>query len=78
MYGLEKEDNKRKRFSFDLEKEIEASSAKKKELLTKAEERIQELKNVLREGSKQKDFDQVGVLLQGYTALQKVLKKVGK
>lgn len=77
MYGLEKEKNRGK-FTFDLEKEIEESSSKKKELLQKAEERIHALKALLREGAKKQDFDQVNALLQGYTSLQKVLKKVGK
>jgi hypothetical protein len=76
MYGLEKE--KKERFAFDLEKELKAKPARKKELLEHAETTIHNLKKKLREGANEKEFDRLGVLLQGYTALQKVLKKAAK
>lgn len=74
MFGLEK-GNKRQRFVFDLEKKIKEQPGYKKELLQKAEKHINELKKMLREGANEKDFDRLGILLHGYTALQKVLKK---
>jgi hypothetical protein len=77
MYGLEDKD-KRERFSFDLEKKIKKDSKTKKEMMEKAEKRIAELKKFLREGAKEKDFDQFGILLHGYTALQKIYKKIAK
>ncbi|MEN9654624.1 MAG: hypothetical protein RL235_736 [Chlamydiota bacterium] len=76
MFGLEKEDKKGKRFMFDLEKEIHEKPARAKEILSKVEKRILEIKTKLREGAGEKEFDRLGVLLHGYSALQKVLRKV--
>lgn len=76
MYGLEKEPSKK--FDFDLEKEIKAKPNRGKEILEKAEQRIQAIKQQLREGAGEKEFDQLGILLHGYSALQKVIKKVTK
>lgn len=76
MYGLEKKPNER--FSFDLEKELKENPSRGKEILSKVEEKIQEIKTILREGTNEKDFDRLGILLQGYASLQKVLKKVTK
>jgi hypothetical protein len=77
MYGLE-EKEKREKFVFDLEKRIKTEPHHLKEILEKAEKRIAEIKKLLREGANEKDFDRLGVLLHGYAALQKVLKKAGK
>ena len=49
-----------------------------KEILAKVEKRMQEIKKKLREGQSEKDFDRFGILLHGYAALQKVLKKITK
>lgn len=76
MYGLE--EGKKERFAFDLEKRIKNEPHHGKELLEKAEKRIQEIKKHLREGANEKDFDRLGILLHGYAALQKVLRKVAK
>jgi hypothetical protein len=76
MYGLGKE--AKERFAFDLERDIKTKPGRAKEILTKADERIHEIKNLLREGLNEKDFEQLGILLHGYTALQKVLKKATK
>jgi hypothetical protein len=75
MYGLEKE-KKGEKFVFDLEREIKENPAHGKTILKKVEEKIGEIKHQLRAGADGKDFDNLGILLQGYTALQKVLKKV--
>jgi hypothetical protein len=77
MYGLE-EKEKREKFAFDLERRIKNEPHHLKELLEKAEKRIAEIKKLLREGANEKDFDRLGILLHGYAALQKVLKKAGK
>ena len=77
MYGLE-EKEKREKFVFDLERRIKNEPEHLKELLTKAEKRMAEIKKKLREGANEKEFDRLGVLLHGYAALQKVLKKAGK
>jgi hypothetical protein len=76
MYGLEKKPGEK--FVFDLEKEIKEKPSRGKEILEKAEKRIHEIKKLLREGANEKDFDRLGILLHGYSALQKVLKKVAK
>jgi len=74
MFGMEKK--RGEKFAFDLEKEIKEKPSRGKEILDKVEKRIQELKKHLREGANEKDFDQLGILLHGYAALQKVLRKV--
>ncbi len=74
MFGLEKKPGEK--FAFDLEKEIKEKPSRGKEILDKVEKRIQEMKKHLREGANEKDFDQLGILLHGYAALQKVLRKV--
>jgi hypothetical protein len=76
MYGLEKKPGEK--FVFDLEKEIAEKPGHGKKILEKIEKRIHELKKHLREGASEKEFDQLGVLLHGYSALQKVLRKVAK
>lgn len=76
MYGLEKKPGER--FVFDLEKEIRETPTRGKQILEKTEKRINEIKKLLREGANEKDFDQLGILLHGYAALQKVLRKVVK
>ncbi len=74
MYGLEKKPGEK--FVFDLEKEIKDKPSRGKEILEKVEKRIHEIKKTLREGAGEKEFDKLGVLLHGYAALQKVLRKV--
>ena len=77
MYGLE-EKEKREKFAFDLERRIKNEPQHLRELLEKAEKRMAEIKKLLREGANEKEFDRLGILLHGYAALQKVLKKCGK
>lgn len=74
MFGLEKKG--KALFEFDLEKDLKQDPAKAKALLKEIEGHIADLKNVLRQGAESKDFDQYGVLLHGYAALQKVIGKV--
>ena len=44
-------------------------------MIKNVEEKIQEIKGLLREGSKGSDFDNLGTLLHGYSAMLKVLNK---
>jgi transcription termination factor NusB len=76
MYGMEKK--AAEKFAFDLEKEIKEKPSRGKEILDKVEKRIHEIKKMLREGANEKEFDRLGILLHGYAALQKVLRKVAK
>lgn len=66
------------KFQFDLEKEIKEYPSRGKEILTKAEQRTAEIKKFLREGSNEQDCDQLRVLLHGYAALMKVMRKILK
>lgn len=77
MFGLE-EKGKKERFLFELEKKIKSNPEHGKSIHDKAEKRIHEIKQLLREGANEKDFDRLGILLHGYASLQKVLKKVAK
>ena len=74
MYGLEK--TPKAMFEFDLEQELKKDPSKIQQLVKTAESKIQEIKNQLREGSKGPDLDNLGILLHGYTALQKVLNRL--
>ena len=74
MYGLEKKG--KPLFEFDLEKDLKSDPSKAKELLHTVESRIQEVKKTLREGASSADFDNMGHLLNGYTALQRVLTRI--
>lgn len=74
MFGLEKKPNEP--FEFDLEVDLHKDPAKAKALLKEVNERVGQLKDLLRKGADNDDFDEYGVLLHGYAALQKVLKKV--
>ena len=74
MFGLKKEPNEP--FAFDLESDLKKDPAQAKALMRLVEERLGKLKNLLREGAETEDFDDYGILLHGYSALQKILKKV--
>lgn len=72
MFGMEKKPKEEKGFAFDLEKEL-ASDEKRRELAQRIESRIRHIKEILHAGSKKEEFDQLGVLLNGYHALAIVL-----
>ncbi len=75
MFGLE--DQKKKKvedFLFELEKELKVLK-KHQEIKKKVEERIQKIKDVLRNGENKEEFDKYGVLLHGYTSLLKVMSR---
>ncbi len=74
MYGLEKKP--KQAFEFDLEKDLKKDPNKVRQLLKSTEAKIQEIKTQLREGAKGPQLDQLGILLHGYTALQKVLNRL--
>jgi hypothetical protein len=74
MFGLEKKPGEK--FAFDLEEEIKNKPTHGKQILKAAEERVLEIKKQLRDGTNEKDFDKLGILLHGYAALQKVIRKV--
>lgn len=74
MYGLEKKP--KHVFEFDLEKDLKKDPSKARELIKATEAKINAIKTQLRDGAKGPELDQLGVLLHGYTALQKVLTRL--
>lgn len=75
MFGLR--DEKKKpgdEFHFELENELK-DPKKHKELKAKVEDRIQEIKSLLRGGEKQKNFEDMALILHGYQALLKVFAR---
>ncbi|NDD58768.1 MAG: needle chaperone SctE [Chlamydiae bacterium] len=74
MYGLEKK--QKALFEFDLEKDLKQDPSKKQKLVKEVEEKIHEIKNIIRQGASTEDFNNYGVLLHGYAALQKVVNKI--
>lgn len=75
MFGLESQKKKKpEEFVFDLEKEF-ADPQKIRDLKDKLEKRIQQVKEILRDGNEKEEFDHYGVLLHGYAALVKVMAR---
>jgi transcription termination factor NusB len=74
MYGLEKKP--KHVFEFDLEKDLKKDPNKARELLESTQTKIDHIKTLIRKGSKGPELDQLGVLLHGYNALQKVLNRL--
>jgi hypothetical protein len=74
MFGLKKE--KKGLFEFDLEKELKNDPTKGREILKQVEEKIFRIKEVLRTGSASSHFDDFGLLLHGFVALQRVLNRI--
>ena len=68
MFGMEKEKKKTKEFVFDIEKELKSVDTQK-ELVARIQTKIRRIKDALHQGSKKEEFDQLGILLNGYHAL---------
>jgi hypothetical protein len=76
MFGLEDQKKKKQgeEFVFDLETDLK-NPAKQKDIKQKVEARIQRIKEILRGGEEQDEFDRFGLLLHGYTSLLKVISR---
>lgn len=76
MFGLEGQQKKKKteEFVFELEKELK-DPKKFQEIKAKIEKRIQKIKDSLRSGDDQEEFDRFGLLLQGYNAILKIMSR---
>jgi hypothetical protein len=72
MFGMEKKQKETMTFVFDLEKELE-NPDRRKALAAQIQSRVQRIKDILHKGSKKEEFDQLGILLNGYHALAIVL-----
>lgn len=76
MFGLEKQKKRKmEEFIFELEKELKTIKAHQ-DFKKKIEERIQNIREVLRKGENKEEFDKFGVLLHGYTSLLKVMARL--
>lgn len=75
MFGLEDQKKKKAQdFIFELEKDLK-NSKKHQALKKHVEDRVQQIKEVLRGGENKDEFDKFGVLLHGYTSLLKVMAR---
>jgi len=77
MFGMEKEKSSNF-FEFDLEKELKDDAEKRKSLLNEVADKISGLKKIMKGALDKEELEEFGVLLQGYTALEKVVKNMGK
>jgi len=74
---MEKKQKKVEPFVFDLEKDLK-NADRRKELANRIGMRIERIKKALHEGSKKEDFNQLGILLNGYHALAIVLGRASQ
>ncbi len=76
MFGLESQKKKKpnEEFIFELEKDLK-NPAKQKEIRQQVENRLQKIKETLRSGDDQEEFDRFGILLHGYNSLLKVISR---
>lgn len=76
MFGLEDKKRKKEEALFDLEVDLK-NAKKRREVKEKVDGRINELKLLLRGGQDKEEFDDLGILLHGYTSLLKVIARFG-
>lgn len=79
MFGLG-EDKKKKEggvFTFDLENDLQ-DETKYQELIKRVENRVQKIRDMLRQGADKKDYEELAILLKGYSGLLKVMAKARK
>lgn len=74
MFGLESQKKKDDNFFFDLEEDVRDAN-KYAKIKDKIHNRLIRIKSLLRGGTVQEDFEHLGNLVYGYTALLKVLAK---
>lgn len=77
MFGLEGHKKKKtaEEFVFELEKELK-DPTKSKEINQRIEHSIQKIKEALRTGEDQEEFDRFGLILQGYQSLVKIISRL--
>lgn len=75
MFGLDKGNKDGKEFIFDLEKELK-DIKRQKEILDRIQERVQQVKTILRGGEDKEQFEKLGTLLYGYASLIKVMSRI--
>lgn len=78
MFGMERGKKKKVAdYSFDLEQDLK-DPGKLRAVKEQVEERVSQLKSMLRQGKEKKDFDQIQTLLHGYLAVQKVIQRTNR
>jgi hypothetical protein len=79
MFGLEDQQKKKKvpEFVYELEKEFKDPKICQK-IQKNIDAKVQSIKNVLRAGAEQEDFETFGLLLHGYISLMKVMARCKK
>ena len=79
MFGMESGKKKKKvaDYSFDLEEDLK-DPGKLRATKEQVEEKINQLKGMLRQGEDKKSFDQIQTLLHGFLAIQKVIQRVNR
>ncbi len=76
MYGLEKKN--KPLFEFDLEKDLRGNPEKMDLFFKEIEGKIAKTKDAIRDGSPGALTDELAILLQGYNALIKVVRRFEK
>lgn len=64
-------------FEFDLEKDLK-DHKKFKQMKDETHQKMADIKKLLRTGASDEDFEELGILLQAYGALDVVLGRNGK
>lgn len=77
MFGMDSGKKKSVEYSFDLEQDLK-DPGKLRATKEQVEERINQLKGMLRQGEDKKSFDQIQTLLHGYLAVQRVIQRVNR
>lgn len=76
MFGLEDQKKKKKsgEFTFELEQEL-INPKRQKEIRGQIEKKLMHVKEALKKGTEKLDFDRIGVILQGYASLLKIIDR---
>lgn len=79
MFGMgqNKKGAKTAEWKFDLENDLKDPNVLK-QTKEQVDNRVQELKGMLRTGGDKKAFDDAQVLLHGYLSVQKVIQRIGR
>lgn len=79
MFGLEKAASKKQadkdKDLYDFEVRVR-NLAERRKLTTHIKNQTQQLKTALRKGENQEEYDQLGLLLSSYIALDKLVEKI--
>lgn len=79
MFNMKKGKDQRKAtdYAFDLENDLK-DPAKLKAFKQQMEEKVNQIKSILRQGEDKKMFDDAQTLLHGYLSVQKVIQRLAR